>query len=116
MSEREGVGSLEMIKVFFPCWEKWRAIAEAQVVFPTPPFPPIIIKRFSSLSRRFNGGAKITPKGIDISTGPDPSFQDRAKWPLPTGAEQPQQSKVEWLILNILDFIINCFVGQDITF
>jgi hypothetical protein len=55
-----------MIKVFFPCWEKWSAIAEAQVVFPTPPFPPIIISRFCSLSKRFNGGANITSKGIDF--------------------------------------------------
>jgi hypothetical protein len=69
MSEREGVGSLEMIKVFFPCREKWSAIAEAQVVLPTPPFPPIIIKRFCSLSRRFNEGfiaIKGRSKGIDF--------------------------------------------------
>jgi hypothetical protein len=56
MSEREGVGSLDMIRVFFPSREKWSAMAEAQVVFPTPPFPQIIIKRFGSLSRRLSEG------------------------------------------------------------
>src|SRR4030042_3031877 len=66
MSEREGVGSLEMIKVFFPWREKCRAMAEAQVVFPTPPFPPIMIRRFCSLSNRFNEGLITPSKGIDF--------------------------------------------------
>src|SRR4030042_4253142 len=69
MSESEGVGSLEMIKVFFPWREKWSAIAEAQVVLPTPPFPPIMIKRFCSLSKRSNEDfivIKRGTKGIDF--------------------------------------------------
>jgi hypothetical protein len=41
-------------------------MAEAQVVFPTPPFPPIIIRRFCSLSRRFNEESITASEGIDF--------------------------------------------------
>jgi len=48
ISDREGVGSLEITRVFRPNPEKWRATAAAQVVLPTPPFPPMRMSFLSS--------------------------------------------------------------------
>jgi hypothetical protein len=39
MCDREGVASVEIARVFCPDEAKWRAVAAAQVVLPTPPFP-----------------------------------------------------------------------------
>jgi hypothetical protein len=41
-------------------------MAEAQVVFPTPPFPPIIMRRFCSLSRLFSEGFTVASEDIDF--------------------------------------------------
>lgn len=60
-------------------------MAEAQVVFPTPPFPPIIIRRFGSLSRRFNEGFITTSKVIDTSTAPNLAPVRRGKKPASIG-------------------------------
>jgi hypothetical protein len=39
MCDSEGVASVEIARVFRPEEAKWRAVAAAQVVLPTPPLP-----------------------------------------------------------------------------